>query len=80
MCVNGARPPAEPGVSNQLKKELGLPVHNTEPTPILPVAPTDLVTHGFETGVNRLKWSHNGNKKGTQYVIEARYGDSASWT
>lgn len=68
-----------PGVSDQLKKELGITVHDTEPTPIIPITPANLVAQGFETGVNQLKWSANGNKKGTQYVIEARYNDSSEW-
>lgn len=68
-----------PTVSDRLRKELGVSVRRMERTQVKPVAPADLVAHGFETGINRLKWNGNGNKKETLYVIEARYNETDTW-
>jgi hypothetical protein len=71
---------AKPGVSAQLKAELGLPLHDDQPTPVIPVPPTDLSSVGFANGENRLRWSRNGNQYNTVFIIEARHNDTDEWT
>lgn len=71
---------ANPAVSNALKEQLGLTVRNSPPTAIVPVAPADLVVSGSDSGVNLLQWKGNGNKSGTQYLIETKIGAATQWT
>jgi len=52
----------------------GLPIRDTVPTPVIPVAPTELTAKGFDTGVNSLKWKSGGNLRGVTYIIEYRVG------
>ena len=62
-------------VKTSLIEELGLkPDSKRTSTP--PTEPLDLVSEGFDNGINRLRWKRNGNKPATQFVIEAMIGDA----
>lgn len=63
---------AHPGVSDALKRQLGVsvpsPVRNHTP----PVPPADVQVMPAPNGVNSLKWSKAGNKSTTQYIVLAK--------
>lgn len=66
-------------VPNSLVEQAGFNVDDGVKTSTPAVSPIDLVVTGFSNGINRLKWKGNGNKYGTIYIIEAKFGDSAEW-
>lgn len=70
---------AHPGATDQLKNELGLTVP-APPAPVIPTVPGDLVAAVGPQGQIGLRWSRNGNKQGTTFVIEVRLGDDRPWT
>ncbi|MBC8384151.1 MAG: fibronectin type III domain-containing protein [Candidatus Cloacimonetes bacterium] len=61
-------------VSNALKKNLGVKVHDTIISHEEPNIPSHLIVKGLSIGVNIISWKTNGNKRGTQYIIECRVG------
>jgi hypothetical protein len=71
---------ANPTVPEDAKRDIGLPVHDKEPTPVMPQTPTGLYVIGLENGANVLRWKRNGNKTGVQFIIEAKYSANAPWT
>jgi len=84
VAVNLVRPlvkriQAKAGVSNALKAQLGITVRDTEPTPIEPVPPVNLIVTGLPSGTNALDWKRGGNAPGTQFVVEYRMSDSNQW-
>lgn len=66
-------------VSKSLLEMLGFDTDENKPSSSTPVPPTDLVVTGTSDGVNHLKWKRNGNRQGTLFVIEAKFGDSNAW-
>ncbi|CAN5330215.1 hypothetical protein BH10ACI1_BH10ACI1_03380 [soil metagenome] len=66
-------------VLNSLIEQAGFNVDDGVKTSTAAVSPTDLVATGTSDGTNRLKWSRNGNKQGTLFMIEAKIGDSNTW-
>ena len=70
---------ANPSVPSNLIAQLGLPVHSTVKTPVIPVSPADLVAVGFANGENKLKWKRNGNAKSVIFWIE-QSTDAVTWT
>lgn len=70
---------AHPGASDELKQNLGLPVRDTHPAPVIPQAPLDLNTAVGRQAQITLKWDRAGNKQGTSFIIEYREGDSGPW-
>ncbi len=71
---------ANPAVTPALKQQLGLTVRDTTRTTIVPVAPSTLAVEGRADGTNILTWSANGNKSGTQYIIEAKIGAATAFS
>jgi len=71
---------ANPNITNALKEQLGLNVRDTTPTPINPTIPAEVVAEAFANGTNVISWKANGNKGGTQYLVEAKFGTAASFT
>ena len=67
---------ANPTVSPATLGALGVVVNN----PSVPVTPVTLLTAtGCSNGENLLRWNRNGNSSGTQFIIEAKIGDSGAW-
>ena len=63
-----------PDVTNSLRESLGVKVRDTIPSHEVPFIPSDLQVKGLSRGTNTLTWDKNGNKRGTQYIIECRLG------
>jgi hypothetical protein len=63
-------------IAESLLAELGLPItpHTTSLED-----PKELVAVGYSNGDNKLSWKRNGNRNGTVFVIEAKYGASTNW-
>jgi hypothetical protein len=70
---------ANPAVSDALLDQLQLPHHKTPGTKTPPTTPTDLVGDADIQGLVSLKWRANGNRSGTQYVVESQPGPDAEW-
>ena len=60
-------------IPQSLIEALGLRVHDTTPSHEVPFQPSNFTVKGFDIGKNKLKWNRNGNKSGTQYIIEVKY-------
>ncbi len=71
---------ANPNVSNSIKEQLGLNVRDSTPTPIIPVAPSELVATAASDGTHTLSWKANGNKGGTQYIVESKFDKTTDFT
>lgn len=41
--------------------------------------PSELLVNGTSDGINHLKFNRNGNRQGTNFIIEAKIGDSNTW-
>ncbi len=67
------------GLASNILEEIGLNVNETNFGNVMPSAPSDLVATGTSDGTNSLKWSKNGNRQGTLFIIEAKIGDSTNW-
>lgn len=63
----------------ELIEMLGLDVDDNSLTPIIPVAPADLVVTGTSNGINLLKWKSGGNKQRTTYIVEAKIGAATEY-
>ncbi|MCX6154129.1 MAG: hypothetical protein NT007_08215, partial [Candidatus Kapabacteria bacterium] len=61
---------ANPSVSSQLKAQLGINVRDSNPSPVNPIPPTDLLANPNPNGTNKLSWNRNGNPQGTIFIIE----------
>ena len=71
---------ANPNVANSIKEQLGLNVRDTILTPIIPLVPAGVVAQAFANGTHVVSWSANGNKGGTQYLVEAKFGNATAFT
>ena len=69
-----------PAVTNELKQDLGLPIHDTTPSVVVPVQAADLTAEGTQSGTNVLDWKSGGNKPGTIYVIEKKFKDDPDFS
>jgi hypothetical protein len=70
---------AREGVSAGLKDQLGLTVRDGVRSVSTAETPIELVAMPHADGTNTLKWKAGGNKSGTQYLIEAKVGESGAW-
>ncbi|MBC8384813.1 MAG: fibronectin type III domain-containing protein [Candidatus Cloacimonetes bacterium] len=68
-----------PASTNEIIQECGLPRHDTTPSVIVAVEPTDLKAVGKESGTISLNWKSGGNKQGTIYVIENKHEGDADF-
>ncbi len=68
------------GVSDDLKRQLGLTVRNATPARRRPLVPMNPTVNGYQTGVNALRWERNGNTNGTQFDIEYRAGEVSAFS
>ena len=69
-----------PAATNEMIEECGLPRHDTTPSVIIPVNPTDLKAEGLESGTIKLNWKNGGNKPNTIYVIEHKHKDDPDFS
>jgi hypothetical protein len=67
------------GLAPNILEELGLSVNEGNSGGSTPAAPVDLVATGTSDGTNSLKWNKSGNRQGTTFIIEAKFGDSNDW-
>ncbi|MCW5947360.1 MAG: fibronectin type III domain-containing protein [Fimbriimonadales bacterium] len=70
---------ANPSISNTLKQQLGLPIHDNTPTPRPVFTPTDLYVRTICSGTNWLRWNRNGNFPQTVFEIQYSYDNPNSW-
>lgn len=49
------------------------------PSHEIPFITSDLNIEGSCEGANRADWKSNGNKRGTLYIVEARYGTTGDF-
>ncbi|MEQ1822071.1 MAG: fibronectin type III domain-containing protein [Fimbriimonadaceae bacterium] len=70
---------AKGGLTPQQIQSTGLAVHDTSPTKITPLVPTNLVAQAFANGDVNLSWDRNGNPYGVTFFIEASV-DGNTWT
>lgn len=70
---------ANPSITSDLKKKLGITAKDTNPTPINPIAPKDLLANPNANGTNKLSWDRNGNPQGTIFIIEAQEQPGMPW-
>lgn len=68
-----------PAADNGLLIKLGLTTKMPKRRRVHPERPTDLTAEGLATGQVKLKWSRNGNPKGTIFIVEARLYDGSGW-
>lgn len=66
---------ANPAVSDALIAQLGLPVHDSSRSKVIPVSPASLVVAGFANGENKLTWKRNGNANSVVFWLEESIGD-----
>lgn len=71
---------AKSGITDQQLATAGLAIHDTQPSPILPVTPTFFQAQPFSNGDVELQWNRNGNKQGVTFVIETSANGSTGWT
>lgn len=67
-------------VTDDVKAEAGIPVHDRVRSHLSPLVPTDLGASADINGVHHLKWKAGDLGRGTQYVIEARSGAATEFT
>jgi hypothetical protein len=66
-----------PAVTDEQKKDLGLPVHDEIHSVVHAHIPQNLEVTGKSTGVNSLKWKPGENKYSTTYLVQAmKEGDT----
>ena len=70
---------ANPTVQPPLKSSLGLNPRTVKPSRVTPVTPAGLTVAGYSNGDNVLDWSANGNKAGTNYLVEAKFGAATNF-
>ncbi len=63
---------ANPAVSDPLKLELGLNIHDTTPSPRPIYAISELSGTGNSVGTVRLRWNRNGNLPGCNFIVQSR--------
>lgn len=68
-----------PNITDAIRGDLGITIPGENPAPSNPVVPTHLAAFACSNGENRLNWDRNGNVNGTQFIIEAQYGNTGPW-
>ncbi len=67
---------SDKAIPESLIELLGLDPDDNNFTPIVPLAPTDLVVEGRSNGINYLRWNNGGNKPRITYIVEAKIGEA----
>ena len=61
-------------ITDGQRESLGVKVRDTIPSHETPYIPDELEIEGLSNNANKVRFSSNKNKRGTLYIIEARYG------
>ena len=69
-----------PILPDSLRANLQVPLKEAATAQNGPQPPAKLTVVGDSTGEHKLEWDRNGNAFGTQFLIEARQGNSGEWT
>jgi len=64
---------ADKKLADTVREAMGLPVHDKIPSHETPFQPSDLQIKPLSTGTIKIDWNANGNKSGTQYIIEVKF-------
>ena len=67
-------------ISDALLEQLMLPHHSTPGTKTPPTQPLDLVATPDVQGLVTLKWKRNGNRSGTQFMVETQHAPGGAWS
>ncbi len=67
-------------VPDSLLDQLMVPHHKTPGSKTPPTQPLDLVGSADGNGLVLLKWKRNGNRSGTQFLVETRTDPAGPWT
>lgn len=67
-------------VTEGMKERMGFDTNGQSSSIVGIMVPSDLLVNGTSDGINHLKWNRNGNRYGTAFIIEAKIGDSSTWT
>lgn len=70
---------ANPTISDELKQQLGLPIHDKSPTPRSVFPPSDLYVRAISSGTNWLRWDRNENFPQTVFEIQCSYDVPNNW-
>lgn len=70
---------ANPSVTPSLRLLLGLPAHDTTPSPAPVFTPNQVSASGYSNGTNVIKWKPNGNTYGVTYTIEYSRNNGVTW-
>lgn len=70
----------DPAVSDELKSQLGLPIHDETPSPRPIFTCTQLSATGYSNGVNKMRWFRNGNLYGASFVVEFSRDNGTTWS
>jgi hypothetical protein len=68
------------GISAAVKTNAGLPVYDTDPSPIIAQDVDALVATPFWNGDVKLKWPRSGNKPGVKFNIFSSSNLGETWT
>ncbi|WP_309711698.1 fibronectin type III domain-containing protein [Armatimonas sp.] len=63
-----------------LRDAIGITVRDKVRSRLTAQTPLELVALAAADETHILKWKSGGNKSGTQYLIEAKIGESTTWT
>lgn len=70
---------ASVSITNAQRAEIGVPIHDATPSPVIAQTVTDLVATPNAAGFVKLKFNRNGNKPTVQFNIEGKT-EGGDWT
>ncbi len=71
---------ADGSIAPALIAELGLIVHDTQPTPRPVFVPANITVAPSATGTNWVRWQRNGNVQGIKFDLQVAYDGTDNWT
>jgi hypothetical protein len=71
---------ADDSISPALIADLGLIVHDTQPTPRPVFVPANITVTPSATGTNWVRWQRNGNAQGIKFDLQVAYDGTDNWT
>lgn len=60
-------------VTDELRGKMGINIHDKIPSHEVPYRISELKVLGQDNKINKIDWNKNGNKSGTQYILEVKY-------
>lgn len=79
MSSNDARIKPDKNIPQSLKSIAGITAPDVVPTSSVPTVPLDCAVQPNANGINLVKWNRNGNRQGTQFIVEFRVGETGAW-